>query len=183
MTSQPGKQTIAIQILANISKSKGNQTMKCGKLINCNMMNIFLGTSYTKCDAEAITRPFSKKSKLRISLDQQAELLFSLFYFQVHEYQNILELRCWPLAFIFHKGFLSLKASLRASFFASFLKKKNSIVIVFPCYGYFYFVRYWATTTLVQKTLLFLQNTKIIVSEVPLLNYSHTQCVIQNKAM
>ena len=94
MTSQPGKQTVAIQILANISKSKGNQTMKCGKLINCNMMNIFIGTSYTKCDAEAITRPFSKKSKLRISLDQQAELLFSLFYFQVHEYQNILKLRC-----------------------------------------------------------------------------------------
>ena len=94
MTSQPGKQTVAIQILANISKSKGNQTMKCGKLINCNMMNIFIGTSYTKCDAEAITRPFSKKSKLRISLDQQTELLFSLFYFQVHEYQNILKLRC-----------------------------------------------------------------------------------------
>ena len=30
MTSQLGKQIIATQILHNISRSKGNQTMKCG---------------------------------------------------------------------------------------------------------------------------------------------------------
>ena len=33
MKSQPGKDTIAIHILSNISKSKGNQTMKFGHLI------------------------------------------------------------------------------------------------------------------------------------------------------
>ena len=33
MTSQPGKQTITIHILAIISKSKGSQTMKFGQLI------------------------------------------------------------------------------------------------------------------------------------------------------
>ena len=33
MTSQPGKQTISIQILPNISRNKGNQTMKSGQLI------------------------------------------------------------------------------------------------------------------------------------------------------
>ena len=33
MTSQPGKQTIAIHILAIISRSKGSQTMKFGQLI------------------------------------------------------------------------------------------------------------------------------------------------------
>ena len=30
MTPQPGQQTIAIHILPNISRSKGNQTMKFG---------------------------------------------------------------------------------------------------------------------------------------------------------
>ena len=33
MTSQPGSQTPVIHILANISKSIGNQTMKFGELI------------------------------------------------------------------------------------------------------------------------------------------------------
>ena len=33
MTSQPGLQTIAIQILPNISQSKGNKTVKLGQLI------------------------------------------------------------------------------------------------------------------------------------------------------
>ena len=37
MTSQPGKQTIAIHIYPNISRSKGNQTMEFGELIECNM--------------------------------------------------------------------------------------------------------------------------------------------------
>ena len=33
MTQQPGLQTIAIQILPNISQSNGKQTMKFGQLI------------------------------------------------------------------------------------------------------------------------------------------------------
>ena len=36
MTSQPCLQTIAINILPNISQSKGNQAMKCGQLIEYN---------------------------------------------------------------------------------------------------------------------------------------------------
>ena len=42
ITSQPGLQTIAIHILPNISRSKGNQTMKFGQLIEYNKGNIFL---------------------------------------------------------------------------------------------------------------------------------------------
>ena len=42
MTTQPGKQTIAIHILTNISKSKGNQAMKFSQLVEHNMRNIFL---------------------------------------------------------------------------------------------------------------------------------------------
>ena len=40
--SQPGKQTIAIHILPNISGSKSNQKMKLGQLIEHNKRNIFL---------------------------------------------------------------------------------------------------------------------------------------------
>ena len=42
MMSQPGKQIIAIHILANISQNKDNQTMKPGQLIEYNKKNIFL---------------------------------------------------------------------------------------------------------------------------------------------
>ena len=42
MRSQPGLQTIAIQILQNISQSKGNQKLKFGQLIKYNKRNIFL---------------------------------------------------------------------------------------------------------------------------------------------
>ena len=80
MASQPGKQTIAIHIMSNISRSNSNQTMKFGQLIKYNMRNIFLEISYTKHDGETIPRPFSKKSKLGISLDQYSKVLYSLFW-------------------------------------------------------------------------------------------------------
>ena len=56
--------------IANISGSKGNQTMKFGQVIEYNMWNILVEKSYTKCAGETIPRPLSKKSKLSISLDQ-----------------------------------------------------------------------------------------------------------------
>ena len=42
MKSQPGLQTIVIHTLPNISRSKGNQTMELGHLIEYNTRNIFL---------------------------------------------------------------------------------------------------------------------------------------------
>ena len=68
MRPQPGKRTFAINILPNISRSKGNQTMKSGQLIECNMKNIFLEKSYIKHGGEIIPRYFSKNSKWSISL-------------------------------------------------------------------------------------------------------------------
>ena len=53
--------------------------MKFGKLIECNMRNIFLEKSYAKCDGETSTKPFSEKLKLSISLDQWSKVLYSLF--------------------------------------------------------------------------------------------------------
>ena len=49
-----------MHILPHISISKANQTMKFGQLIECNMRNIFLEKSYTKCGGETIPRPISK---------------------------------------------------------------------------------------------------------------------------
>ena len=59
-----------MHIFTDISRSKGSQTMKPGQLIECNIRNTFLEKSYTKCGGETISRPFSNKSKLGISLDQ-----------------------------------------------------------------------------------------------------------------
>ena len=70
LTSQPGLQTIAIHILPNILRSKGNKTMKFGQLIECSMRNIFLEKSSTKCGGETSPRLFSEKLKSSISLDQ-----------------------------------------------------------------------------------------------------------------
>ena len=58
MKSLPGQQTIVIHILPNISRSKGNQTMKFGQLIECNIRNIFLEKSYIKCGGETSHRLF-----------------------------------------------------------------------------------------------------------------------------
>ena len=70
MTSQPGYQTIVIHKLPNISRSKGNQTMRFAQLIEYNIRNNFLEKSYTKCGGETSPITFSEKLKLSISLDQ-----------------------------------------------------------------------------------------------------------------
>ena len=59
MTSQPGKHMIAMHMLPNISRSKGNKTMKFGQLIEYNMSSIFLENVFTKCGRETIPRSFS----------------------------------------------------------------------------------------------------------------------------
>ena len=60
------------------------------------MRYIFLEKSYSKFGKEARTRPFYKKLKFSITLDQESELLQNLLllYVQVEVYQNIFKLRC-----------------------------------------------------------------------------------------
>ena len=50
LTSQPGRPTVAIHILPNISRGKGSQTMKFFQVIEYNMRSISVEKSYTKCD-------------------------------------------------------------------------------------------------------------------------------------
>ena len=81
-----------MHILPNISRSKGNQAMKFGQLIEYNMRNIFVEKSYTKCSRKTIPRPpLSKKSKLRISPDQYGKFLNSLFLL----YANVRAIKIW----------------------------------------------------------------------------------------
>ena len=70
MTSQPGEQLIAVNILPNISRSKVNQTMKFGQLREYNMRIILLENSYAKCGGETFSRPFPEKSKSSLSQDR-----------------------------------------------------------------------------------------------------------------
>ena len=79
MASQTGKQIFTIYVLPSISRSKGSQTIKFGQLLKYNIRNIFLKKSCTKCCGERSLRPFSKKSKLNISLEQQFKVYYSLF--------------------------------------------------------------------------------------------------------
>ena len=57
-----------MNILPDILRNKGNQTMKFGQLIEY-YINIILEKSYTKCDGETSPRPFPGRLKLSISLD------------------------------------------------------------------------------------------------------------------
>ena len=79
MMLQPEKQTISILILPCISRIKDNQTVTFGQLIEYNMRKIFLEQLYPKCGGETSLKPFSKKSKLTITLDQYSKILPSLF--------------------------------------------------------------------------------------------------------
>ena len=67
MTSQPGKKTISIHTFANISRSKRNQRMKFGQLLEYNMRNIFLEKLYIGCSGETIEDSFLKKITIELS--------------------------------------------------------------------------------------------------------------------
>ena len=92
---------------------------------------------------------------LSISLIQQSEMLYNLFflYVQVEVYKIILNISCWPLALTLHEVFLKNKkrsgTSLPTSFSTWFLKNNISRLLIvlidqissFDC---LYLLRYWA---------------------------------------
>ena len=57
MTPQSDSQTIAIHKLTNISRSKGNKTMKFGQLIEYNKRNYFLEKLCGKWGRGTSSRP------------------------------------------------------------------------------------------------------------------------------
>ena len=91
-------------------------------LIEHNMRNIFLKKLYTKRGGETIPRLFSKKSKLKILLDQKSKVLKFVFAIcQVVGYRNTFKLSCTPNAFTSNEAFLKKQRVLElhsVSFFA-----------------------------------------------------------------
>ena len=61
-------------MLTNIAKSKGSQAMEFGQLIEYNMRNFPKNRTQN-----VLVKPFSKKSKSSVSLDQLSNVLYSLF--------------------------------------------------------------------------------------------------------
>ena len=51
------------QLLPNISRSKDNQTIKFGQIMDYKMRKIFLEKSYTECEGETSPRTFCEKRK------------------------------------------------------------------------------------------------------------------------
>ena len=89
-----------------MSRSKGNQTVKFGQLIDYNMRNIFLQKSYTKCGAHTNPWHFFEKWKLSISLGQLAKVWDSLFLLYA-------KLRAIPLAFTSYEAFFKKQKEIR----------------------------------------------------------------------
>ena len=128
MTSQTRKQTITIHVLPVISRSKCNQTIKFGQLIECNR-NIFLEKSSTKCSRKTSPRSFFKKSKLSISRDQVWSFIqFVIIVCPSWGLPKDIETKVLTTWFYFtYKAFLQNKKGfetcLPTSFSAWFLKK------------------------------------------------------------
>ena len=80
MTSQSGYKKIAIQILSNISRTKGNQAIKFRQSIEKNTRNIFLEKSYTNCGAETVPRTFAKKQNLEYLWNMRLRFQTVCFY-------------------------------------------------------------------------------------------------------
>ena len=84
--------------------------MKFGQFINCNMRNIFLEKSYTRCGGETSPRPFPEKKIEHISRSIVSNFIqFVFIAWQVEGYRNILKLSCRPLAFTLFEAFLKYK--------------------------------------------------------------------------
>ena len=108
-----------MHVLPNISRSKGNQTIKFG---HWNIARkTFLLKNQTKNVVEKLaTRPFSGKLKLSIPLDPWSKVLYTLTVSQVEGYRNIMKTRCRPFAFTSSSAILENKKSSRTSVPATF---------------------------------------------------------------
>ena len=91
MMSGPGLQIITIYVLPIISRSKSNQTMEFGQVIECKKRNIFLQKSCRKWGRETSSRPLFvflalnltyNKSKMYKSLEYWSRDMLNFDFFQ-----------------------------------------------------------------------------------------------------
>ena len=109
MTLQPGKKITTIHPISqwdNVTQYL-NETMKFGQLIEYKTRNNLLEIFHPKCGGETSPRPFPKRSKLNNLLINSIKFhSLLLLYVKVEGYQNVLELRCRPLASTSYQAFL-----------------------------------------------------------------------------
>ena len=110
------------------------------------MRNIFLEKSYTKCDRENTPVPFSKKSKLSISLDQYSKFLL----FCLNCLPSCLKLSYRPFALTHIKLGLELFSLpifcmiFKENFFCCYILLLDQVLMS----GCLYFLRCWAICVL-----------------------------------
>ena len=106
--------------MLNISRSKDNQTMRFGQLIQYNIRNIFLKKIHKKCR----------------NLWNSSVIFYTVFLIcKVEVYRSTLKISCRPIVFTTNEDFLKNKKNSRPSFNATFsalfLKKNISLVIFY----------------------------------------------------
>ena len=138
--------------MSNIWRSKDNQTIKYGQLIECNMKNIFLKKSYTKCVGKTSPRPFLKNWNWAYLWINNLRVLYSCFYC----------MQSWGLS-----KYIETKLRTTSFYILGFLKNRKRSGTSHPCFifcivfkekyfsfyiiwtdqvslsGCLYFVRYW----------------------------------------
>ena len=124
--------------MPNISRSKSNQAIVFGQLIECNMRNFsfFCWKIMLKIWCRIYSQTFfCKKSKFGIS-QSIINRLYSLFllYVQAKGSWNVLKISCKPFVFIWYKASLENKkssgTSLRLFFCMVFEEKSFSLYIL-----------------------------------------------------
>ena len=155
MTSQPGQQTIAMHKFINISRSKENQTMKHGQLIEYNKRNTFLEKLCGKWGRETSPRSFFNlkkclmwgKRKWFAAQFQYVSIALNMAYNKNKLYKTLDYGFRDMLNFIFsEKGLVLISAS--HDFFKKLFLMLHSITDQISLSDCLYFSKYWAICVL-----------------------------------
>ena len=134
MTSQRGKQTIAIHTLPNTSRSKSNQTMTFGQFIEYNMRSIFL-KNYTPNLLEKLFQDTFPRNQKWAYLLINSLMFYRICFYCISSWglSKYIESKLQNTFFYLEYSFLKNKkrsgTSLPASFSQWFLKKNLSLDI------------------------------------------------------
>ena len=131
MTSSLGKQTIAINVLPNTSRTKGNQAITFGQLIETRETFFFKNHAQHVVE-NLFPNPFLKNQNWGYLWVNSPKFYAVCFYWMLSlGLSKYTKLSCRPLAFTSYKKPKMYGACLPTSFFALFLNKNISFVIFY----------------------------------------------------
>ena len=139
MTLQSGKQTFAIHILPCISRSKDNQTVKYGQLIEYNMKRIFLENQTQNIVEKLVPNPFLKNQNWAyLWINSLKFYRVNLYWVPSWGLSKYYETKLQTTYFYFFESFFKKQkevwgTSLSASFCAWFLKKSFLLLYSIDC--------------------------------------------------